>query len=434
MADGYSQIATDTELDLDRDGGAGIDLARLYRLWEENSWSATAIDLSADIQDWRERLSPEQRAAARWNYSLFLHGEEAVARTLAPFITAAYTQEQRLFLTTQIVDEGRHHVFFSRYMREVLGGGHDLSSTLDATRPDLTWGFRKVFGELDRLTGRLRRQPGNRSLYARCIALYHLVVEGTLAYPGQHFMRRYTEERGVLPGLGVGVGHIARDESRHMAFGMRVLSELVEESGIRRDVLRLLDRVLPWAVAVFVPPDFDESYTRSFGVDLLEVFVFALRSLEIKLARVGIAANEVSALLKLGPELSYHEQARRALALLRAGVVPSGGSVRMSDEALALVFDGVRRVAQARGGQQAPLTIQWEFPDAPPWCLRVWEGEAEVSQERAEQPSLVLRCRVDDWGRIAGQQLDPRWALATRRLRVSGEWSLALRLPALLGA
>ena len=118
-------VATDTELDLDQLdqlSGPSIDLTRLYKLWEANPWSAYAIDLAQDARDWRENVSQPQRVAARWNYAMFVQGEEAVARTLAPFVTAAPTQEQRIFLTTQIVDEARHHVFFDRFMRWTRSG------------------------------------------------------------------------------------------------------------------------------------------------------------------------------------------------------------------------------------------------------------------------------------------------------------------------
>src|SRR5262249_27420692 len=94
--------ATELEADVDRATGGDVDLTRLYRLWEENQWSAYALDFTQDAVDWRERFTPEQRRAAHWNYALFLHGEEAVARTLAPFVGAVWTQEQRVFLTTQI--------------------------------------------------------------------------------------------------------------------------------------------------------------------------------------------------------------------------------------------------------------------------------------------------------------------------------------------
>lgn len=425
----------DLGFDLDRESGPSIDYTRLYRLWEDNNWSVFALDFSRDIVDWRERMSPEQRAAARWNYSLFLHGEEAVARTLAPFVHADLSQEQRVFVTTQIVDEARHHVFFSRFMREVVGTGHDLASTLNTAAVNLTPGFKRVFGELDSLTDRLRRHPYNRTLLARSILHYHIVVEGLLAHPGQHFMRLSLAEHDLLPGFAAGIAHIARDESRHMAFGIQALTELVAESNAnRRAVISQLDRVLPWAVAVFVPPNFDDNYIRVFGIEPLDLYAFALRSLAAKLKRVGISPSEVPALVKLGADLPPEEQALRTMRLLRAGVLSGDIPLQMDDEATTLLFDGLERLANMRTGATLPGAIQWAFTDAPPWYLAQEGQRLTVHQGNAADPVLVLRCTLADWARIAGNQLDPRWAVATRRLRVTGKMRLALRLPALLGA
>ena len=40
---------------------------------------------------------------------------------LAPFVLAAPTGEVEAFLSTQLVDEMRHAVFFDRWMAEVMG-------------------------------------------------------------------------------------------------------------------------------------------------------------------------------------------------------------------------------------------------------------------------------------------------------------------------
>ena len=438
MSEATTPSVVESDLELDDQNAPTIDYARLYRLWEENNWSVYTLDFSQDIRDWRENMTDEQRAAARWNYSLFLQGEEAVARTLAPFVHADLSQEQRVFVTTQIVDEARHHVFFSRFMREVVGDGRDMATTLDAAQQNLTPGFRRVFGELDSVTDRLRRQPHNRALLARNILLYHIVVEGLLAHPGQHFMRQSLAEKRLLPGFAAGVAHVSRDESRHMAFGIQALAELVAESRRNRSaVISELDRVLPWAVSVFVPPKFDENYIRVFGIEPLDIYAFALRSLTAKLKRIGISPAEVPALVKLGADLAPEEQARRTMRLLRAGVLGSGDlPLRLDDETTALLFDGLERLANMRpnAAETLPGAIQWEFSDAAPWYLAPEAGRLRAHQGQAEQPALVLRCALADWARIAGDQLNPRWAVATRRLRVSGNMRLALRLPSLLGA
>ena len=81
---------------------------------------------------------------------MFFHGEDSVANTLSPYIDAAPREEQKYFLATQQADEARHAVLFARFMCEVAGEGHDTASALIATRPELTWGFRKTFARLTR--------------------------------------------------------------------------------------------------------------------------------------------------------------------------------------------------------------------------------------------------------------------------------------------
>ena len=127
-----------------------ISYEDLYRRWEKGNWSAMDIDFSEDKEQWHDTFSDIERKAALWNYSLFFHGEDSVADNLSPYIDAAPKEEQKYFLATQQVDEVRHAVFFKRFMHEVAGAGTgDVGSALEATRPELTWGFRKTFAKLD---------------------------------------------------------------------------------------------------------------------------------------------------------------------------------------------------------------------------------------------------------------------------------------------
>src|SRR5918996_3585213 len=123
----------------------------LYARWEKGNWRAMEIDFSEDRRQWHEVFGDVERRAALWNYSMFFHGEDSVADNLSPYIDAAPTEEQKYFLATQQVDEARHAVFFGRFMREVVEAGDSVAASLEATRPQLTWGFRKVFERLDRM-------------------------------------------------------------------------------------------------------------------------------------------------------------------------------------------------------------------------------------------------------------------------------------------
>src|SRR6478735_264824 len=208
---------------------ASISYEDLYKRWEKGNWRATEIDFSQDVVDWNEKLTEEQRRSALWLYTLFFHGEDSVTDNLSPYIDAAPLEEQKYFLTTQQVDEARHAVFFNRFMHEVVERGDGtVASALEATRPELTWGFVKTFAMLDRVTDELRRDRSRASL-ARAVTMYHIVVEATLAQPGQHFITAYLTDRELLPGFRSGMHKVALDEQRHIGFGVKLLRDLAAE-------------------------------------------------------------------------------------------------------------------------------------------------------------------------------------------------------------
>ena len=119
-------------------------------------WRSTS---RRDAEQWQTDFTDLERKAAYWNYCLFFWGEDAVADGLSPYVDAAPLEEQKYFLTTQQVDEARHAVFFNRFMKEVVGvGGDSVADSLHAIKPELTWGFTKIF---DRLVDDVRRAaPG----------------------------------------------------------------------------------------------------------------------------------------------------------------------------------------------------------------------------------------------------------------------------------
>ena len=160
----------------------------------------------------------------------FFYGEDSVADNLSPFIDAAPTEEQKYFLATQQVDEVRDAVFFHRFFTEVIGAGDDVASTLATTHDHLNWGCMKVFNRLDQMAGELRR---DRSLpkFAQAITLCHLIVEGTRAQPGQHYIEDFFVRSGSLPGFSQGMQNVSRDEQRHIGFGVKVRSELIADPG-----------------------------------------------------------------------------------------------------------------------------------------------------------------------------------------------------------
>jgi hypothetical protein len=236
-----------------------------------------------------------------------------------------------------------------------------------------------------------------------------------------------------MPGFHEGMANIAADEQRHIAFGVKALSDLVAEDPECKDaVADLLREALRYAVVLFIPPNWDTSYVECFGSTLEDLYEQGLRSLQTKLRSAGLPIEELRGALPLATDVAPREQAERAIKLARAGIVGERSGRPSSDsETMTLVFDAVRRSLDPRHAPRRPVTIQWEFTDAQPWHLRIANGAATVAPERVASPELTLRCRWEDWIDVALGREDPRTALLKRKLRPSGSVRLLWRTRAM---
>ena len=402
-----------------------ISYQDLYARWERGNWSATELDFTEDARQWREDFTEFERQAALWNYCLFFWGEDAVADNLSPYIDAAPLEEQKYFLTTQQVDEARHAVFFKRFMQEVCGiGDGSMASGLQAIKPQLTSGFRKIFDRLDSVADELRADRSPAQL-AAAVTLYHIVIEAALAQPGQHFICSYLEERDQLPAFRAGMANIAADEQRHIGFGVKLLADLRREDpvGVPKAVARILREVNPYTSQVLMPPGWDERYITVFGSSYDEVGVEGLTSMITKLRSAGLAVETLPGSPVLPPGLTPLEISRRGRALAKAGVIGvREGPTSRDRETVALVFDTIRRQVNPDHGLSRPTTFQWEFTDSdiPTWHLTVNNGSSVVEEGESPAPDLRLRLAYQDWVDIIGDRLDPLRAFVTGRLRPRG--------------
>jgi hypothetical protein len=412
---------------------AQITYEDLYARWEKGNWSATEIDFSQDRIDWHERMTPEQREAALWLFTLFFHGEDSVTDNLSPYIDAAPLEEQKYFLTTQQVDEARHSVFFKRFVDEVVGRGDGtVGGGLRATEGLLSWGHRKTFAHLDEVADGLRKDHSPRT-FAGAITMYHLIVEGALAQPTQHKIDEALTALDVLPGFREGMRNVSLDEQRHIAFGVRVLADLHERDpdGTRDAIVDKIRFVLPWTTAVALPPDRNLDYTASLGIDLLDLFEEGAMLMEQRIKAVGLKPAELER-FPLPLDLPPRERGRRGLVLLRAGFLgPKDGPPSRDPEALEILMDTMRRGA-VPGAAPAGTTIQWDFTDADPWFLRLDNGATSVQPGRAPRPDVTLRMTYEDFVDVAAGREDARKLMLRRRIRPSGGLRALARMPRIL--
>jgi ribonucleoside-diphosphate reductase beta chain len=288
------QATADPGLNEAADRTADVKLlgyGELYDLWERQQWQTQELDFSQDRVDWHERIDAEERFQRMYGLSSFFIGEQKVAEELGPIMRAVPTEEQKVFLCTQIADEARHVRFFERFYREVgVLESDGLAEMLAETSTHLNDDFGRLFDEmLGRRTERLSQEPGDTEALVEAVTLYHMVIEGMLALTGQHFIMDFNEREGTLPAFVEGFGNVARDEHRHVAFGSVFLREKAHEDDRYKEAIqRALGESLPVAEGVLAPPWAEGDDFEVFGYTLAETRAFAGTCLMRRLKVIGL--------------------------------------------------------------------------------------------------------------------------------------------------
>jgi ribonucleoside-diphosphate reductase beta chain len=222
---------------------AGIDRdAPAFRLYQKakrlGTWDPAEIDFATDREQWAD-LTEDERDLLLRSCTLFLAGEESVVLDLLPLMGVIAQEgrlEEELFLTSFLWEEGKHTEFFRRFLDDVTGEHGDLARFYRDS-------YTQLFShELPEAMSALHADP-SPAAQARAIVTYTLVVEGVLAETGYHAFFTALEARDLLPGLREGLRLVKLDESRHIAYGIYVLTRLIREDPAIWDVVdaRLLE-------------------------------------------------------------------------------------------------------------------------------------------------------------------------------------------------
>jgi ribonucleoside-diphosphate reductase beta chain len=269
---------------------AGLDLGSpVMRLWQKAKklgvWDPRDIDMTRDIEDWRRLSEPERDVLLRLT-ALFLGGEESVTVELLPLIMVIAREgrlEEEIFLTSFLFEEAKHVEFFRRFFDEIALDARDLSGYH-------TPSWRTLFyHELPSALERLRLDPSPIAL-AEASVTYNMVVEGILAETGYHGYHSVLERRAIMPGMRAGIALVKRDESRHIAYGVYLLSRLLAEHGdsVWHAIERRMGQLLQPAVGV-IDELFGAYEEMPFGLRADDFTAFALSQFETRLHRIEAA-------------------------------------------------------------------------------------------------------------------------------------------------
>ena len=185
-------------------------------------WNPSDIDFSQDRLDWQRLNTVEQDLILRLT-ALFQAGEEAVTLDLLPLISVIAQEgrlEEEMYLTTFLWEEAKHTDLFARFLSEVIQAPADLTRYHDES-------YRTLFYQvLPQAMNRLSHDASPKA-QIRASVTYNMVVEGVLAETGYHAYFSALDRNGLMPGQCQAISLLKQDESRHIAYGLFLISRLI---------------------------------------------------------------------------------------------------------------------------------------------------------------------------------------------------------------
>ncbi len=255
------------------------------RLFEKSKrlgiWNPSDIDFHQDKLDW-ESFTDLQRDALLRLTSMFQAGEEAVTLDLLPLIEVIAEEgriEEEMFLTTFLWEEAKHTDFFRRFLDEIAGSGLDLGKYHSDN-------YRKIFYEALPETLNQLRLDHSPAAQVRASVTYNLIVEGVLAETGYHAFYSMLERNHLMPGVRAGITLLKQDESRHIAYGVYLLSRLIAADDSLWQILdETMNNLLAPALGV-VSDVFDCYEEAPFGLELNDFVNYATQQFQKRVDRL----------------------------------------------------------------------------------------------------------------------------------------------------
>lgn len=250
-------------------------------------WNPSEIDFHQDIVDWAA-FSNDERQVLLHLTSMFQAGEEAVTTDLLPLIQVIAAEgrlEEEMFLTTFLFEEAKHTDFFRRFLDEVAQDASDLGRFSGKNYRLI------VYQALPESLSRLRTDPTPAAQIEASVT-YNMIVEGVLAETGYHAYFQVLEQQGRMPGVRRGISLLKQDESRHIAYGVYLLSRLIAANPELWEVLEERMNAL-FVPAVGVIADFFDCYdAMPFGLSADDFAAYAIHQFNRRYERLEKARSQ----------------------------------------------------------------------------------------------------------------------------------------------
>ena len=251
-------------------------------------WNPSDLDLRQDRQDW-SRLGPDEKDIVLRLTSMFVAGEEAVTLDLLPLIGVIAQEgrlEEEMFLTTFLWEEAKHVDFFSRVLHEVFEAPADLTAYQSPNYQAI------VYEALPQALNNLKQDPSPAAL-ARASSVYNMIVEGMLAETGYHAYFTIIDRFGFMPGVREGIRNLKLDESRHIAYGVYLLSRLMgEQPALWEEIEATMNNLFAFGLGV-ITDIFSHYNPPPFGLTQDEFLAYGTAQFQKRYQRI-LRARELS--------------------------------------------------------------------------------------------------------------------------------------------
>lgn len=183
------------------------DIWQFYKLNEACFWTAEEIDLSADLNDWNNKLNDNERHFIKHVLAFFAASDGIVNENLAEnFVNEVQYTEAKFFYGFQIMMENIHSETYSLLIDTYIKDNKEKDylfnaiENMECVKKKADWALRWI----------------DEGSFAERIVAF-AAVEG-IFFSGSFCSIFWLKKRGLMPGLSFSNELISRDEGMHCDF------------------------------------------------------------------------------------------------------------------------------------------------------------------------------------------------------------------------
>jgi len=192
------------------------DLWSMYKQHVASFWTADEIDLSADLDDWRDKLTDNERYFVSMVLAFFAGADGIVVENLAErFCREVTVPEARCFYGFQMAMESIHQETYCLLIDSYITNPEDRATLFNA---------HTQVPSVEKKAKWAQRYIGSDAEFAERLVAF-AAVEG-IFFAGSFCAVFWLKKRGLMPGLTFSNELISRDEGLHCMFACQMYSKL----------------------------------------------------------------------------------------------------------------------------------------------------------------------------------------------------------------